>query len=91
MSPADNALQQALNDYRSRLPERAQQLAALAADSGALEALLQQLHRLAGSAGMYELTQLGQQAKSTHRAYKLGEAGAQHELARLLAMMKSAA
>lgn len=94
MNHSDTALQQALKDYRARLPERARQLATLGQSAGrgdetARNQLLQQLHRLAGSAGMYGLAQLGQQAKQVHHALKQEDGNAAKELQQLLAMMNN--
>ena len=94
-----SALEQAQADYRSRLPARADELEqlwkqAVAGNDEASKQLIAQLHRLGGSAGMYELAQLGQLAKATHDCCKTQGATHTDALAlkqQLISMMQSLA
>ena len=77
-----SALEKAQADYRNRLATRADELEQLwsqaaAGDADASVQLLAQLHRLGGSAGMYDLAQLGLLAKSAHSCCKAQ--GAAHD------------
>lgn len=93
-----SALQKAQSEYRSRLSNRADELHQLwqQASNGsddAMKELLHQLHRLGGSAGMYELSELGLLAKSTHQSCSQGSASeaCQAQMDQLMVMMRDLA
>ena len=91
-----DALHQARQQYRAQLTTRAAELEhwhrqASQGDSDSRARLLHHLHRLSGSAGLYGLNALGQQAKAAHRACKAALDNYELELHKLLSMMKRVA
>lgn len=93
---SQRALQQALLRYRRNLGTKALELEeswqqAQQGDTEQRQHLLTLLHRLSGSAGLYELPELGTQAKLTHRALKSYSDESAATLQQLLQMMHQVA